>query len=564
MPSSRVRSLSAHAATAAAVLLLSSCGPKDAAPGAASGENGGTVVISTPAEPDNLMPPVTTAVSGKQVEDLVFQRLALIGADLNSVGDVGFTPDLAQSWRWASDSLSVAFALDPAARWHDGQPVRAADVVFSHALYVDPKSSAPAALSLANVDSVTAKDSLTAVVWFKQRTPEQFFDVVFQLYILPKHLLESVDRAKLAAAPFAMNPVGSGPFRFVSWRAKESLELAADTTGGRRRARLDRIVFTMAPDPVTAFTRVATGEADVYEAVRPDKVADVVQNAQLRLVLGPSLDYSFVAFNLVGPNGAPHRLFGDKTVRRALTLATDRRSIVANIYDSLAIQARGPFTVAQSTTDPTLAPLPYAPDSASKLLDAAGWVRGADSVRTKNGVAMRFSLLVPTTSVPRMRAATLMQEQLRRIGAAVQIETADMGGFVDRMTNREFDAIVGAWNQDPGNSSARDSWTSGAAVRGGNNAGGYRSAAFDAQLDSGMRAFSPAETKRYFATAWRIIADDAPAIWLAEPRQALAINRRIVTVGVRADAWWAGLAQWSIPAASRIARDLPTPPSAAR
>ena len=544
---------------------FAACGATpDGTPAAAVSVTGGTLVISTPAEPDNLLPPITTSLSGRQVEDLIFQRLADIGASLNTVGDAGFTPNLATRWQWSPDSLSIAFTLDPAARWHDGVPVRAADVRFSLSLVTDPRVASPTALLLANVDSISARDSLTAVVWFKQRRPDQFFEIVYQLYVLPEHLLRTADRRRLAAAPIAMTPIGSGPFRVARWVPKQLLELVADTTGGRRRAQLDRVVFAVAPDPVTAFTRVAIGEADLYEAVRPDKVAEVASHAQLRLVLTPTLNYSYLGFNLVDQNtGRPHPLFGDRIVRRALTMATDRRSIVMNVYDSLAVQARGPFTTAQSTADTAHVPLPFAPDSANALLDAAGWTRGADSLRRRNGMLLAFGMLVPSTSVARMRAAVLLQEQFRRVGADVRIEGADMGGFVSRISARRFDTMLGAWSQDAGPAGVRDTWTSAAATAGGNNMGNYRNSHFDAHVDSGLAAFAPAAMHAHFAAAWRIIADDAPAIWLAEPRGVMAVHSRFVTSGMRPDAWWAGVAKWSIPADRRIARDAPAPAHAA-
>ena len=544
---------------------LAACGGgTDAAPAAAAGESGGTIVIATPAEPDNLLPAITSLQSGRQVEDLVFQHLADIGTGLNTVGDGGFTPNLARSWEWAADSMSIAFRLDPDARWHDGVAVRAADVAFTFALYVDPATASPAAPELANVDSVSVRDSLTAVVWFKSRKPEQFFSIAHQIHVLPRHLLDTLDRRRLASSAFATQPVGSGPFRVVRWQIGQRLELAADTTGGRRRARLDRVVYSMAPDPVTAFTRVATGEADVFEAVRPDKVAVVAGNAQLRLVMMPSLDYSYLGFNLVQRGtDRPHRIFGDRIVRRALTLATDRRAIVANIYDTLAVQARGPFTAAQASNDPSLKALPYSADSANMLLDAAGWTRGADSIRRRSGTPLSFGIIVTSTSVARMRAAVLLQEQFRRVGADVRIEATDMAGFLSRMKSGAFDAVLGMWSPDPGPGSVRNAWSS-SASKGGNNYGAYRSVAFDAQVDSGLATFAPAEMRAHFATAWRIIGDDAPAIWLAEPRRVMAVHKRIVTTGMRTDAWWAGIAQWHIPADQRIARDLPQPAGAAR
>jgi peptide/nickel transport system substrate-binding protein len=543
------------------LLLLSACN-RDQAAGVAAGADdiGGTVVVSTPALPDNLLPPLTTTVAGLQVEDLVFERLAVIGDSLNTVGDIGFTPRLATRWDWSADSLSIAFHLDSAARWHDGVPVRAQDVAFTFDIYRDPKTGAPSAALLGNVDSVTVRDSLTPVLWFRRHTPSQFFDAVMQVFILPSHLLTGADRSTLASSPLANNPIGSGPFRFVRWEANQVLEVAADTTAGRRRAKLDRVVFTKAPDPLTAFSRVAAGEADLYEAVRPDKIAEVARNPQLRLVVGPALDYIYLGFNLLDPaTKKPHPVFGDRAVRQALTLATDRRAIVANMYDTLALQLRGPFTSAQASADVSLAPMPYSVDSANALLTAAGWTRGPDSLRRKNGRTLSFSMLVPTTSTARMRAAVLLQEQFRRIGADAKIDGPDMGAFVGRITTRKFDAMLGGWSQDAGPGNARDSWSIAGAAPGGNNYGSYRSAAFDAQLDSGLAAFAPAEMRAHFARAWRIIADDAPGIWLAEPKRVMAVSKRIETTGMRPDSWWAGMAQWRIPAAQRIARDAVTP-----
>jgi peptide/nickel transport system substrate-binding protein len=546
--------------------LIAGCtGAKDAAPLASANANGGTVVVSSPAEPDNLMPPITTSLSGQQIEDLVYEHLADVGVSQNTVGDKDFTPSLARSWSWATDSLSIAFRLDSNAHWHDGTPVRAADVKFTLELYRDPKTAAPAATLLGNVDSVSVRDSLTAVVWFKKRTPEQFFDITYQTFILPSHLLAGVDRAKLAASPLALAPVGSGPFRFVRWDAKQVLELAADTTAGRRRAKLDRLLFTMAPDPGTAFARVATGEADVIENVRPDKVAEIARNPQLRIITSPGLDYNYLGFNyLDAKTGRPHRIFADRAVRRALSMAVDRRSIVANVYDTLAVPARGPFTAAQASADPN-APIPsYNVDSANAMLEAAGWVRGVDSLRSRNGVALAFDMIVPTTSVARMRMAVLLQEQLRRVGAAATINQMDMAGFIERMESRQFDAMLGGMHIDPSQGTVRDGWSIASAAKGGKNFGGYRSPAFDAHVDSGTAAFSPEIMRRHFSAAWRQIADDAPAIWLAELKQSIVVNARVSTTGIRPDAWWAGVQAWTIPADKRIARDAPVATGAAR
>ena len=158
-----------------------------------------------------------------------------------------------------------------------------------------------------------------------------------------------------------------------------------------------------------------------------------------------------------------------------------------------------------------------------------------------------------------MRAAVLLQEQFRLVGADVKIEATDYGAWLSRSKARKYDTMVGQWGQDAGPGNVRDSWMSAGAVKGGNNYSAYRSKTFDAQIDSGLAAFESGVMKAHFAAAWNIIAEDAPAIWLAEPRRVMAVQSRIEVTGIRPDAWWAGIARWKIPAAQRIARDATAP-----
>src|SRR5690348_5167630 len=117
---------------------------------------------------------------------------------MNTIGDAGFIPQLARSWTWSKDSLSIAFSIDPRARWHDGTPVRANDVKFSVALIKDPKVGSSITPQLGNLDSASVTDSLTAVVWFKKVKPEQFYEFVYQVQIMPEHIWASVPRNQLA------------------------------------------------------------------------------------------------------------------------------------------------------------------------------------------------------------------------------------------------------------------------------------------------------------------------------------------------------------------------------
>jgi peptide/nickel transport system substrate-binding protein len=109
--------------------MLSGCRDVQQQP-ALAGPNdiGGTMVVAQPGEPATLLPPLAGLSIERQITDLLYDRLAEIGDDLNTVGDRGFRKQLADRWEWAADSLSIAFHLDPRARWHDGVPVRASAV----------------------------------------------------------------------------------------------------------------------------------------------------------------------------------------------------------------------------------------------------------------------------------------------------------------------------------------------------------------------------------------------------------------------------------------------------
>ena len=543
-------------ATCLVVSIAACSGERSESPPA---EHGGTLVISASGDPETLLPPLASTVTAKMIGDLVYDHLAAVGDSMNTVGDTGFRPQLARSWTWSADSLSIRFSLDPAARWHDGKPVRADDVRFTWRVYSDSVNGSPFAASLASIDSVTTADSVTAIFWFRERSPLQFYDAVNTMAILPGHLLGDARGPALRAAPLARTPVGSGRFRFVRWNAGASLEIAADTANYRGRPGLDRVIVTIAPDFNAALTRLLGGEADLIEQVPPTSIAAIEADTALRLLLSPGLDYNFVQFNLRHPKNRsrPHPLFADRSLRRALTSAVDRRRSVQNAYDSLAEVAVGPTVRAYPTTDTNLRQIVFSPDAARRMLDSLGWRdANGDGYRERNGVPLEFTLAVPGSSKSRNTIAVLMQEQLKSAGVKMNIEGLDFTAFIDRETRRDFDAVFGGWRVEPSPGGIRQTWgTAGSRAGSGTNYGSYENAAFDALVDSGLTAPALESRRGFFTRAYQIIIDDAPAIWMAEPKRVMAIHRRIQTRGLRADAWWANLADWTIPASARIARD---------
>jgi len=520
-------------------------------------ETGGTMVIVVPAEPKTLFPPRASGTQELAVVASVFDRLAEIGPNLSTIGDAEFAPRLATRWEWATDSLSIAFHLDPRARWHDGAPLRAEDVRYTFHVYTADAVASEARSLLGNIDSVSVRDSLTVVMWFKRRTPQQFMDATYSMYILPSHLLASMPDSSLVNAPFGRAPIGTGRFRFARWEAGSRLEVVADTANARGRAGLDRVIWTFA-DLGAATVKIFSGEADFLERIRVENIPQVATTPSLRLQTNLPLAYGFVGLNLQarrtprGVAGAPHPVLGDVRVRHALTMAVDRARMVRAVLDSLGMVAFGPAPRVLIPDTASLRPIPYSLDGARALLDSAGWTdTNNDGIRERDGRALAFDVLIPATSAARTNFAQLLQAAWKDVGAAVTLVSLDPAALEPRLVSGDFDAWMGAFSTNPGLQGIRQTWES----RGSSNYQGYNSRVFDALVDSALTGFDVSRTRGHWTRAFQQAIDDAPSIWLYEERTPMVVHRRIRIPSVRADGWYMTLPEWSVDPAQRIDRD---------
>ncbi|MDF1502045.1 ABC transporter substrate-binding protein, partial [Roseisolibacter sp. H3M3-2] len=199
----------------------------------------------------------------------------------------------------------------------------------------------------------------------------------------------------------------------------------------------------------------------------------------------------------------------------------------------------------------------YATARAARDLDSLGW-RDADgdTVRERAGRPLRLMLIVHATSAARRQLAVLVQEQLRRVGVQIEVEALDPAAFATAVRGGGWDAMLEMWHADPDPRGILQRWGAPSpGGRGGANSSGYRSAAFEALVDSAGATFDAARAEALFARAYAVLADDAPAVWLYEARNVAGAHRRLRPGELRADAWWADLASWRIPPGERGPRD---------
>jgi peptide/nickel transport system substrate-binding protein len=236
-------------------------------------------------------------------------------------------------------------------------------------------------------------------------------------------------------------------------------------------------------------------------------------------------------------------------------MSINRSTLVRSVLDTFALVPVGPIVRAYPTTDPRGSQLPFDSVRASRVLDSLGWIRrGADGQRAKNGRDLAFSLIIPTSSMNRIRMGLLLQEQLRRMGIRIELEQLETTTESEREEHGAFDAALSSWTMASSPDGMRDAWTSHGIGKNGVNYSSYSNPRFDALLDSALWADS-ATAREKFTRAFAIINDDAPAVWLYEPRKIIGIHRRIRTTKMRPDAWWFDLADWYIPPVDRLLRD---------
>ena len=554
LPSVRPSRALAGSLTLIAAALLAACSGESR-----TGTGGGTLVVSTASDADNLFPPLIVSSQGRQVAEQIFEPLADIGDSLNVFGDAGYIPRLADSWTWAPDSMSIAFHLNPRARWHDGKPVRARDVQFTVSLCKNPEVAAPIAPLLSNIDSVSVTDSLTPVFWFKHRSAQEFYDAATVVLIVPEHVYGAIPIASLASSDVLRHPVGSGRFRFRRWVPNATIEIVSNPDHYRAPARLDRVIWTIAPgDFGAASTRFLAGDADLFSSVRAEMLGQIAKSPNLRLIQYPGFRFGYMVFNMRDPVNPklPHPLFRDVALRRAFTMAIDRASLVRNVFDTLAIPSIGPTVRAMGTSDTSIAQIAYDPNMAMHVLDSLGWHPGTDGIRSRNGKQLAFTIMVPSSSKDREKLAVLMQDQFKRVGIKASILSVEPNVFERQQYAHSFDAAIESWLADPSPGGIRENWGSAAAhMEGSKNYGDYANAVFDSRVDSALDALSWPAARILYSRAFKTLIADAPAIWLFEPRNMLGVQKRVHIAALRADAWWAHLADWYVPANEQIPRD---------
>jgi peptide/nickel transport system substrate-binding protein len=438
-------------------------------------------------------------------------------------GTLEIEPALAESYHISEDGLTYTFHLRSGVRFHDGTPLDAAAAQWSFARQMDPGH--PGHLPGASfqywnylyqeVAAVEAAGEMKLV--FRLSAPNAA--LLRSLAIFPAYL---VSPAALAAhgTEFPRRPVGTGPYRFVSWAPNQAivLERNADYWDAAHAARFERLVFKVVPENTVRLLELRSGHVQGLDGLQPAELASVRADPRFIVHTAPGLNVGYLAFNLENPR------FADPEVRAAIALALDREELRRVVLADTGTVARYPMPPGflGEPAEPRF-DLPHDPEQARALL-------------AKHAALFRTPVRLHVMTAPRpflpepVQAASLIRGQLERVGVPVEIVARDFKTHLDTVRAGGHELALLGWIGDNGDtdnflSIFFGSWAAekGAAT----NISFYRNPEMDALLLAARRTIKPADRAALYERALSLWRRDLPLIPLLTGDQIVVLRREV-------------------------------------
>jgi len=370
------------------------------------------ITLGIALEPPNLDP---SATSAEATQDIVY---ANVYEGLTRIGEDGTVqPALATHWDISADRLHYRFHLRSGVRFHDGAPFNALDVTFSLDRARRAGSTNPLHDLLAPIRSVSAVDSSTVDIDLSRPCASL-------LTILGWGNL--VVMSPSSASTAAITPVGTGPFRFLTWRKGDAIVLRRNADYWGPAARLEQVTFRIIPDPSAALAALQAGDVDGFSNFpAPEAIDTLSKNPRLSVNIGSTEGETLLAINNARPP------FNDIRVRRALAMAVDRRAVIAGAMSGFGTPIGSHFAPHNPDYIDLTGRYPHDIAAARALLAAAG---------VPEGHTVTLRLPPPTYA---RRSGEIIAAELQAIGLSVRIENVEWAQWLDQVfTRHDYDLTI--------------------------------------------------------------------------------------------------------------------------
>ncbi len=486
----------------------------------------GTLVIAFPGAPVSIDPRLSTDAYGTQILQMTHASLLRMDAAGNPV------PDLADRWE-ARSPTELAFRIRDGVRFHDGRELSSADVRYTFSWILDPANRSPHRATYGAIRSIDTPDARTVV--FRLAEPFAPFLAGMVRGIVP---------AGSPAAGYSP-PIGAGPFKVDDFQQDAEIRLSRFEGYFGGMPDIEKVVVKFLPDGNVRFLELMKGSVNfILNGVDPDLIPAALENENLVAEEAPGSNASYLGFNLRDP------VLSDVRVRRAIAMAIDREAIVRTLW-------RGHADLADSLLPPGfwahgegIPPLRHDPAAASRLLDLAGY-RDPDG----DGPKPRFRMTYKTSQNElRLRIAAVIQEQLRRVGIAVEIRSLEWGTFFSDIRRGNFQLYSLTWVGIVDPDIYHYAFHSDQAPPAGANRGGYENPEIDRLLEAGRREPSREKRKAIYGNVQRILARELPVFPLWINRNLLVRDRRLQGFVITPDEDYGSVKEMTLAAGSRAGK----------
>lgn len=531
---------------------------------------GDWLVIHSLSDPEQLNPLTSNDAASSEILQYIFQ--SLLTRDPRTLE---LKPLIAVSRPVISnDKLSYTFKIRRDVHFQDGQPLTGEDVLFTIKAIKCPLVNAP--FLRVYYDSVINARLLDAYTiqfvikepYFLNESVLGGIDVLPRHYYDPMNLLKDVNLSDLRKDPsnmppnvrqfadsfnrnFSRNPMGSGPYKFQSWKTGQEIELARDLSyWGYGKTRidqpyLDRYRFRIINNPDAALVTLKSGGLDTMDLSPIQHVRGSSSERFKRQF--QKLEYFSPTYSYLGWNNA-HPIFGDKRVRQAMTYFTNRTQMVKTILFGLGEVVGSPIYFFRPEYDKTLPSYPYHPQKALELLREAGWSdTDGDGVLDKviggQKVSFRFEIKFNSGNTTRKSVALTLQDELKKHGIVATVRELDWTIFLDDVKNHKFDAVILGWAMGVSEPDAYQVWHSSQAANRGSNHISYKNPRVDKILEEYRREFDAKKRNELYREFQWILNDEQPYTFLFIGKSVSAVHRRfrgveVLPGGLRSLEWW--------------------------
>ena len=476
---------------------------------------GGRLVRRLESDVNTLNPLLQNTEDERQVLQYLFDPMLDFNQELEPI------PGAIAKWEILDGGKTYVLHIDPRAKFSDGQPVTAVDLIYT--LETVGKGESPQFSSYfdsLDLEKTQAVDDRTVRVAFREARVPQL--VSFALIpVLPKHVYSKGKFDQVRAV------VGNGPYVLERRESGKSIYLKRNPNYWRDKPYIDNVVFRVIEDDTVAWNALRRGDVhvarlnnDAWVRVKDDP------EVQKRVVFHDryELMYNCLPWNLKDP------LFQDARVRRALAMAYDVNTVIQRIYHGHARAISGPFPPDSWAYNQNIHPIAFNPQGAAALLASAGWVDSdKDGVLDREGKKFAFELLIPAGSAVSSDQSQIYQDALKRIGVQMTIRSAEGAAFFDRILKSDYQAALMAWTIDP-DPDPFGLYHSTQLPPAGLNIVHYDNPEADRLLERGRTEFDRGRRTEIYHQFHELVAADQPYLFMMQVGMKWGVDRRVQNV----------------------------------